>query len=113
MNEQMLEEIELNIKEAKQLVELGDALERLISNRDFEKVFTEGYLRDEAVRLVHLKGDPNMQSAEKQDSIVSQMDGIGHFTSYVAKIRGQAHHARKAIESDEETREELLMEDAE
>lgn len=113
MSEQMIEEIELNIQEAKKIVELGDALERLISNRDFDKVFTDGYLREEAIRLVHLKGDPNLQDAESQKMILGQMDAIGNFTSYIQKVRHAANTARKAIEADEETREELLAEGAE
>lgn len=113
MSEQMIEELELNIEQAKEIVDVGDALERLINNPDFEKVFTTGYLREEAVRLVHLKGDLNMQDDESQKMILGQMDAIGNFTMYVQKVRHQAEQARNAIEADSETREELLAEGAE
>lgn len=113
MNEQHIEEIELNIAQAREIVALGDALERLLRNADFDKVFTQGYLTDEAVRLVHLKGDLHMQDENSQRMILSQMDAISAFTGYVQKVRQQAEHARKAIEADEETRDELLAEGAE
>lgn len=108
MSQQQIEEIELNITEAKKIVAQGKALEKLLSNRDFKKIFLEGYLEKEAVRLVHLKADANMQSEESQEAILTQIDAIGSLTYYMQKIRQQAMHAEKAIEADEETRDELL-----
>lgn len=113
MNEQAIHEIELNLKEAKQFVDAGIALERLRNNRDFKKVFGEGYFKDEAVRLVHLKADPSMQAPEYQAAIVKQMDGIGCVTSYMNMVQHQASMAAKAIEADEEVLEELRSGSAE
>lgn len=105
-----LQEIELNIKQAQKLVDLGNALERLRSNNDFKKVITEGYFEQEAVRLVHLKADQNMQTAERQQSIIAQMDAIGALNQYFQTVFHRASLASKAIEADEQTREELLEE---
>lgn len=105
-----VEEIELNIKEAQKIVDTGNSLERLLNNRDFKKVVLEGYFSEEAVRLVHLKADPSMQTPEKQESIIKQMDAIGSINSYFTTIKHKAMLASKAITADEETREELLQE---
>jgi hypothetical protein len=108
-----VEEIELNIQQAKSIVELGSSLERLRNNRDFKKVIIDGFFEKEAIRLVHLKSDYNMQDDESQKSIVAQMDAIGTLSQYFSKVRHEGMLAQKAIESDEETRDELLTEDIE
>lgn len=113
MSQEQIAEIELNIKHAKELVALGRSLERLMTNRDFKKVFLEGYLKEEAVRLVHLKADANFQDAENQKSILQQIDAIGSVTHYLTALRHQGMLAEKAIEADEEALDELRGEDAE
>ena len=111
-NTQVIQDIELNIKQAKVLVDTGNALERLRNNRDFKEIINKGYFEQEAIRLVHLKGDPSMQTAEYQDSIIKQMDAIGALNQYFNTVFHRASLAEKAIASDEEARDELLAEDA-
>lgn len=103
--------IEENIKQARKFVEAGEALERLKSNRDFKKVVLEGYFEKEAIRLVHLKSDQSFQSPEMQASILAQIDAIGAVSQYFSTVLHKASIARKAIASDEETREEILEEE--
>jgi len=110
MSQSQIEEIELNIEQAKSFVEQGRALERLYGNPDFRKIIGEGFLEKEAVRLVHLKSDPSMQSEEMQREIVKQIDSIGCLTHYFRMVAHQKMLAEKAIEEDERTREELLEE---
>ena len=105
-----LQAIEQSIKQSQKSVELGSAYERLLSNRDFKKIVLEGYFEQEAIRLVHLKSDPNMQSAESQKSIATQMDAIGSFKQYLQLVKFKAEMAGKAIEADEYARDELLAE---
>lgn len=106
-----IEEIELNIQQAKTIVANGVALERLRNNRDFKKVIIEGYFEKEAIRLVHMKSDFNSQSAESQQDIDNDMIAIGRLSKYFNEVFRRADLASKAIESDEETREELLAEE--
>lgn len=103
-------QLENNIRESKKLVDIGESLDRLYNNRDFKKVILEGFFEKEAVRLVHLKGDANMQSADSQKSIVGQMDAIAALAQYFATVRFKANMAVKAIASDEEARDELNQE---
>ena len=110
MFKERIEEIELNITQAKAIVDRGAALERLRNNRDFKKVVLEGYFEKEAIRLVHLKSDFNMQSAESQANILDQINAIGALSGYFNTVRHQGMLAEKAILSDEETRDELLAE---
>lgn len=111
MSNETLQAIEDNIREARKIADVGDALERLRSNRDFKKVIMEGYFEKEAIRLVHLRADPNMQTPEKQAAIVTQMDAIGSLSQFFNTVLHKAAMARKAIASDEETRDEILAEE--
>lgn len=112
MSNEATESIERNIREAKKVVEFGNALERLTSNRDFKKVILEGYFEKEAVRLVHLKADPSMQSAESQKSILTQIDAIGAVTQFLNTAMHMSRLAQKSIGDDEEMLAELLKEGA-
>lgn len=111
-NEAAIQEIDENIRRCKEFVELGNALDRLISNKDFIKVVKEGYLEKEAIRLVHLKSDPAMDRPEHQASVLRQIDAVGCFTGFLQKIAREASQARHNIEADEQTREEILADGA-
>ena len=106
-----LQQIESSIKASDELIEVGKCLERLYNNRDFIKVIKEGYFEKEAIRLVHLKADPAMQSAASQQSITQQMDAIGAFSQYLDMALRHADQARKQVASDEATRDEILSGD--
>jgi len=107
-----LEQLDNSIKQAKQLIELGDALNRLRGNRDFKKIVLEGYFENEAIRLVHLRSDPNMQSADRQKAINVQLDSVGTFAQYLQTIAIQAAMASRGLDADEQTRAELIEEGA-
>ena len=105
-----LQQIESNLKRNAVVTELGNALARLKGNRDFKKVILEGFFEDEAIRLVHLKADPNMQGSDSQKAILTQMDAIGALRQYLETLAQLAGMAQKSIEADEHTRDELLAE---
>lgn len=107
--EQQVQHIERDIKASKKIIEVGDALSRLKSNRDFKKVVLDEYFEQEAIRLVHLKSDSNMQSASSQEFILKQMDAVGAFKSYLQLIERNAELARKTLEFNEQMRDEILQ----
>ena len=108
-----LQQLESNIKYAQKIVDLGDALDRLRNNRDFKKVIGEGYFEQEAIRLVHLMSDSNMQFPEIQQSIHKQLIAVGMFREFLETLTTRANMARRAVESDEATRDEILAEGGE
>ena len=107
-----LQQLESNIKYAQKIVDMGDAIERLRNNRDFKKVIGDGYFEQEAVRLVHLMSDSNMQFPEIQQSIHKQLIAVGMFREFLETLTTRANMARRAVEADEATRDEILAEDA-
>lgn len=99
--------VERNLKQSKKTKELGASYERLCKNKDFMALIKEAYFKDEAVRLVHLRGDPAFQTAEKQASILTQMDAIAGLNSFFLNVMFQANLAQKDIEEGE-----VFLEDA-
>lgn len=110
-NQEQINSIERGIKEARKLKDLGAAYERLCSNRDFRAVIKAAYFESEAVRLVHLKGDPSMQTPDKQAAIVRQMDAIAALSQFFQTIEHTASLADKAIEEGDAVLDELRAEE--
>lgn len=111
MNPQALLELEKSIQAHRDSIESGAALDRLNLSRDFKKLVLEGFLSKEAVRLVHLKAAPSMQTPEMQKMVSNQIDAIGCFHQYLQRVQDDAELARRLLETDEQTREEILSED--
>lgn len=101
-------ELDRSIADNTKAVELAKALERLESNRDFRKIIADGYFTAEAVRLVHLKADPAMQTPTAQASIIRQMDSIGNLADYFNTIRQNGAMSANTIADCEKDRMELL-----
>lgn len=110
MSEQQIAEIEVSMEEAKEAVELGKALDRLNNHPDFKLIIRDGYLRDEAVRLVHLKSDPNMQGENQQRHVDRDIMGIGALLNYFRKIQHISMQANSLVEQCEQAIEELRNE---
>ena len=111
MTQETVHEIDEGIRLDKKHVELDKALERLVSSRDFKTVILQGYLEDEAIRLVHLKADPSMGSPERQATVIRQIDAIGDLFQYFRTIGRNATMAQRSIESAEAERESLMAEE--
>lgn len=111
MSTDTINAIERNMEKAKVVLDFSAALERLRSNRDFKKVVLEGYFEQEAIRLVHLKSDPNMQSPNAQQSIAGQIDAIGQLSQFFSTALQKASMASRQMEADQETLEELAAEE--
>ena len=110
MSQQDIKDLEDNMKELQKVIDQKHSLDRLLKNRDFKRVIENDYLRDEAVRLVHLRADPNMQDPSRQESINKQIDAIGYFTAFLDMIGQRADGAREAFDECEEVRAELEQE---
>lgn len=91
-------------------VEIAQSVERLMTNRDFKRIVLEGYFKDEAVRLVHLKQDPAVQSDDAQRGILKAMDAIGSFAGYLANLRTTGSRCAHNIEQIDQELEELRQE---
>lgn len=111
MNEEQIRALDRSIETAHAQLDIGKAIERLHRNPDFKAVILKGYLEQEAIRLVHLRTDPAVQSPAQQADIIRQIDGIAAFKDYLRTRVMLADKAPVAIEEAEELRTELMNED--
>lgn len=107
-----METIELSIQQAKKTIAKAETLERLCLNPDFKAFFLEGFLKDHAVRLVHLKASMGCQDENNQRYIKSQLDAVGQLNLYMQLVRQEAEVARNGLDADREERERILEEEA-
>ena len=105
-----MQEIEIDIEDAKKAIHLGELVTKLESNPDFIELVIEGYFRDDASRVVMLKADKEFQSSEKQDKLDNDIMGISVFADYLRTKKLLGVMAADAIRESETTREEMLQE---
>lgn len=112
MREDILQQIDQQIDVEKVRVARGEALERLQKNKDFQLIVLDGYLRNEAIRLVGLRGEPVLARPETQASILRDIDAIGSFGQYLRTVQAGAEQASKMIAQAEEERQTVLEENS-
>lgn len=103
-----LEQIELSINEAKEIINRKEMLDRLTNNKDFRALIIDGYFTKEAARLVQNK--PYAHNSEMKEDIEANIDAIGFFRMYLNGIDQMGITALRSLEADEATREEILAE---
>ena len=107
MNE--LQQVEIQIKVAKEMQTLRDNCILLQNSPAFKDVVEEGYFKEEATRLVMLKSASLNEATEAK--IDKMIVGIGSFHQYLALIMQRGAEMDASIAEHEETRETLLAEE--
>jgi hypothetical protein len=77
-------EIELSIEEAQKKVADRDALKKLFGNRDFKRIFVEGYFKENALRLVGISAEPS--TAAHHDDIHEEIRSISLLSQYLRNV---------------------------
>ena len=101
-----IQQVELSLEEAKKLVEFGEAIERLNQNRDFKTVILEGYMGEEAKRLVFLTGEYNL-TPEAREQVHQNIHGIAALRNYLVARTQIGEIAKKEVQDFSETLEEI------
>lgn len=101
--------LEIGISEARKDVALRDALLRLQTNKDFKDVINERYLKEEAIRLTHCLGSPNMEM--KQEIIVDSLQAISMFKQFLHFVIMLGNQAEQKILDSEEQLDYLNSEE--
>ena len=76
-------------------IALAEGIEKLYSNAQFKKVILKGYFEEEAVRLVALLADSNMQSELNQKYIHNAMLGIGELQTWLRAMIQRSDQLKK------------------
>lgn len=102
------DQIEMSIKDAEKIIDLSNALDRLMDNPDFKRIIVEGYFKDNAVRLVHSLGEPAIAHVpEHKQRVIGEMDAISCLRGFFDQIHRNASSAEQAIERNREELEYL------
>lgn len=100
-----IEQVELSIQQAKDLVNARDMADKLSRNREFKKLILEGYFEKEAARLVSLSGDSNM--LQQRDEIFDAIKAISHFRQFMQNTMRMGDVAAQELAEQNETLDEL------
>lgn len=105
-----IEEVELSIAHAKEIINRGAMAERLSHNPDFKKLVLEGYFTTEAARLALLYSDPNIDP-EMREAIGRDLMGPGVFKRYLSTMVQMGYVAQRELGEHIETLEEIREEE--
>lgn len=96
------EQMHLTIQQAQAAVDIGETLERLHKNKDFQILILNGYLKEHPARLSHLLSDPNFQGKKKRNSVLNEIGAVGYFLDYLRTTQMKYQQAAEAIRVNEE-----------
>lgn len=91
-----IQDLEHHIKENEELVERKAMALRLYDNRDFKKLFVEGYFTTEAARLVQLSADPSLDTHQRADAL-NMAQATGHMKRYLSMMVQMGNHAEREL----------------
>ena len=110
-NEDRIQRVELDMKTAKKWQNNHKTLLNLEQLKGFKDLILEGYLKDEAVRLVGLKADQEMQSKDQQKWIDGSILAISNLRQYFLTVHKLGRTAEHTLKHDERTQQNLLASD--
>lgn len=106
-----VEELHQRREELKKFKAKAEALTRLQNNADFKLVITDGYMEDEAIRLVHLLGDARFNSDDKKtvyrEDFQERMIGIARLSEYFRSIFQLSGQAQRELDGLNEAETEF------
>jgi hypothetical protein len=104
------EAIELETIEINHHLDMGEALNRLRKNPDFQKVIEEGYLKDKVLASVSILAVPQIADQGKRPGVMEDLISASNLQYFFSMIDNFYMGAKSPILSDEEE-EELTLAD--
>ena len=93
-------EVELETISRAALIAKYEALTRLRENKDFQVLISEGYLKEEPIRVTSLLAVPSM--GQFRSSLFETLAAVSHFEQYLIMIENLGAPAIDDLESDED-----------
>lgn len=103
-----LQEIEVTIEEAKEAVELAEALEKLERSAAFKKLILKKYIADKPKTLTALFASPDERQRKAAEL---GMTGVAQLEMFFHQVHMQGQHAKNALEQLEQTKQDLVNEE--
>lgn len=111
MSNSEIEHLEVEIDQAKDMISLNDDLVQLQEDPRFIRVITKGFFEQEAIRLVMLQSDPEMQKPERKEALVAAMNAVSGLNQYFVRVNRVGEMAKEALDDMHVTHAELLNEE--
>lgn len=112
MQKEEIREIQISIEEAEQMIEDLSRLNRLKENEDFKVLFMQRFLKDEAVRLVHLKQSPAIKdNSEAVEGIDTWINAIGVLVEFMRMVEIKGYGAKMSLDEYKEMLEQVEIDD--
>jgi hemerythrin superfamily protein len=105
--EELLRKSDERIAELEKMKELGEALERLHENEDFQKVILDGYFEKEAKRLFDILVHPDMFKRDIMQNIQDKLTSIRSLKQFFGTTLQNAHMAPMQIEEEENYKRDI------
>ena len=97
LTEQEVVQIDITIEQLELAISKRDKLQQLQANPLFKEVMLEGYMEQNAIRLVHLVGASQMQKEDQQISLNEQIKSIGLLGEWFRAIFAMGDQAEKQL----------------
>ena len=81
------QEQELETAELSQYVKLGEALDRLESNKDFQTLILNGYMRDNVLDSVSLLGHETIKKQGQRPEIMEDLVAASNLGEYFRMVK--------------------------
>lgn len=105
-----VEQMRKDVNDLKKYVELADATERLLDNRDFKEVFLEHFMTQECARNAQMSSDPNLRE-DVRKACLDLAQAAGHVQRFLKVTIAMGDKAKGDIKDINEeialTHEEL------
>ena len=117
MSDQTLEnaerQIEISIQQAQGAVDKKNMMNKVLATKEFNELFTVGYMEKESARLVSLLADPEWGTTDKQKSLADDMRAISGLRQYIMGVRALGNQMERQIMASRSQLEEMEAEEEE
>lgn len=107
-----IQDLELQMEDAKKLVDRRQAAIKLSMNPEFKKLCLDEYCVSEAARLVQQSSDPVLSDRERADAL-NMAQATGHFKRYMSMAIQMGYVAERDMPALEEALAEMRAEEDE
>ena len=111
MTDQTLEnaerQIEVSIQQAQGAVDKKDTMNKLLATKEFNELFTIGYMEKESARLVSLLADDEWQTDAKQKSLFDDMRAISSLRQFIIGVRSFGNQMERQIAASQNQLQEM------
>lgn len=100
MSDVNIKALEKQHKVNEKAMRLGDAVKRLMNNRDFKTLILDEFCTQECARYVHASANPALNEASQRDAL-NMAQAAGHFRRFLEVTMQKANAAEDANSSIE------------